>query len=370
MPLLSAAPEQCLVLPDHANNTTHLNKARKQLVNTALSELHMTVEELPNLKIVTTGSLDTKSKANAVVPSSLPPAVAFDPYKGHRYDAKAAAIGQPSVGPNSTYVSSTEAALKEIQSKQARLEQRLQILDDRALVAFLPSNSSSSTTTTSGAPAGTQALNETLESSGGDGSLFAAQWKRQEQERKQRDEGGFTTKAMRDLQQLKTQKVYASAILRIQFPDGSALSAKFLPKEHLSVVRNVILENLILPNLDVELYVTPPRRTLDLKKTLQEEGLVPAAKVFVRWTTGTSPPVCAIGGFLPPELFHTTTVIFPESMALEDSKLPAASGGGGGTAKSSDEDALLRRMMGGGAGGSSSKSGGGDKNKKPKWFKG
>jgi hypothetical protein len=360
--MLSAAPEQCLFLPDHANNTTHLTKARKRLANTALSELHMTVEELPKLKIVTPGVVDAKAKA---VP---PPPATFDPYKGHRYDAKAAAIGQPSVGPDSTYVSSTESALKEIQSKQARLEQRLQILDDRALVAFLPS---SNITTTTGA--GAVALNATLES-GGDGSLFAAQWKRQEQERKQRDEGGFTTKAMRDLQQLKTQKVYASAILRIQFPDGSALSAKFLPKELISVVRDVILENLIHRNLNFELYVTPPRRTLDLKKTLQEEGLVPAAKVFVRWTTSTPPPECAVGGFLPPELFQAATVtpvIFPESMALEDSK-PSAAGGGGGTAKPSGEDALLRRMMGGGGGSSSisSKSGGGDKNKKPKWFKG
>lgn len=340
-PSLLESGEECLVISEDSNDSL-LWKARRLLVTKAISELCMKSDELPKEKM-------PPPRVSKKLPSSPP----FDPYKGQRFDAKSAATGQ-SLGPDGAYVSVTESALEDIKSKQARLESKLQVLDDRELVAFWPNHSDPIVHA------------EPTNSTTSDGSLLAAQMKRQAQDRKQREEGGFTTKAMRDLQQMKKTKVYASAILRIQFPDGSVLSAKFLPKEGIDIVRNVVLECLSVPNLDFDLYVSPPRRKLDFTKTLQDEGLVPAAKVFVSWKAAP-PNNCAVGEFLDPDLFKVASVVFPEGLALVDESRKSP------TQKAiSGEEDLLRRMMGGSGGISKSGSAkvGDDKNKKPKWFKG
>ena len=348
LPLLVRGKElECLLFPDDSS-TSPLVKARQLLVSKAISELSMTLDELPKAKSTSTPLTSAKATPTPQQP--------FDPYKGQRYDAKSAATGL-STGPDATYVSSTESALDDIKSKQATLESKMQVLNDREVVAFMPNQQTPFIHAEPIAIASTS-----------DGSLLAAQMKRQTDERKQREEGGFTTKAMRELQQMKKTKVYASAVLRIQFPDGSALSAKYLPKECIQVVRNVILESFSIPNLDFDLYVAPPRRKLDLTKTLQEEGLVPAAKVFVSWKTSMPGSGSAIGSFLQPALFKASHVAFPESKALVADDIKQSN-------KSHDtsEDALLRRMMGGGKLLGSDKSNGNvsgaDKNKKPNWFK-
>jgi hypothetical protein len=315
--------EDCLVL--ETESTALLDKARRLLMTTAIHELHMKTDDLPKYKPPPARLSNTS--AAAVAPAAQ--AASFNPYQGHRHNS----TGQPQ--PQESYISPTETKLRQLKAKQDRLEAQLQGsgLQDRELVAFHPPQQA--TVVSSDAPPTS------------DGGLLAQRMQRLEQERLQREEGGFTTKAMRDLQKLKRTKVYSHAKVRIQFSDGSALEAKFLPKETLDVVKNLIDECLLVP-LEFDLYVAPPRRQLDFAKSLQEEGLVPAAKVFCSWK-GATPPAT----FLKQELFHSVASAYPTAKPLvqeskkqvdEDTKQV------GGPAKKnpSREEAMLQRMMGGG----------------------
>ena len=87
---------------------------------------------------------------------------------------------------------------------------------------------------------------------------------------------------MRDLERLKKQKVYSHSLLAISFPDGCVCKGQFLPGETVEKVMISIQQDLLSVPLEFELYVTPPRTKLLPKQTLQELGLVPAAKVHVR----------------------------------------------------------------------------------------
>ena len=152
---------------------------------------------------------------------------------------------------------------------------------------------------------------------------------------------------------MKKSKVYSHTQLRIYFPDGSRIEAKFLPSETISVVKQQTM-SAFLPALqsqiEFDLYITPPRIVLKDSKTLAEEGLVPAAKVHVSWKKqGSSFP----DSFLQPFLFDvpkTTdgTASFPASKSLTDSSVekksrttPTSRGLG-----ESREEELIKRMMG------------------------
>ena len=127
-------------------------------------------------------------------------------------------------------------------------------------------------------------------------------------------------------------------------------------------------------NLDFfELYVTPPRRVLDNKKTLEHEGLAPAAKVFCSFNkkkmNAKYANVTTIGGrtVLRPELFGTSsdgrgaaasssaTSSFPTAKAIADTTMRDSNADDGSKKpaakptkkkKESREETLLKRMMG------------------------
>lgn len=320
-PLLSKSnqDEEYLVLENES--TSLLEKARRLLMTTAIHELHMNPDDLPKYKPPPPPVSDSSAASAAPV--------RFNPYQGHRHNT----TGQPQQ-PES-YVSPTETKLRQLKAKQDRLEAQLQgnALQDRELVALRPQQQAGSAGVSIETPPTT------------DGALLAQRMQRLEKERILREEGGFTTKAMRELEKLKQAKVYSHAKLRIQFPDGSALEAKFLPKEILDVVKDLIGECLLVP-LDFDLYVAPPRRKLDFSKTLQEEGLVPAAKCFVSWK-GASPPA----NFLKEELFHSTAPAYPTAKPLvQETKKEGEAKEDAPTKKKkpSREEAMLQRMMGSG----------------------
>jgi hypothetical protein len=351
----------------------HIITARRLLLTRAIQDLGLKAEELPPYKpppprVATEADTTFAGKRSE-------PSAQFNPYSSQRYDGMSAAVGAQ-LTPDGTYVSTTENQLKTLQSKKEKLEQKIQKdFKDRQWVALHP--------TKNGKPAA--AMNNSAipgydDNNGkGNAGLIAAQFQKQQAERKQREEGGFTTKTMRELEKLKKQKVYSHSQLALQFSDGTVLQGKFLPREKISTVVTALKECFVEePASAVELYVTPPKKTLPPTSTLQDEGLVPAAKVFVRVTLPTRRP------FLKPELFATAAPesAFPASQPVvnngaaaknenADSK-PAAK-----TNENSSEDkeaALLQRMMGGGrklgggggAGGTKkAKPGGG----KPKWFK-
>ena len=334
-PLLAATEatgEELLVLKEDKESQKQLITARRLLQMRAVQDLGIKPDQLPVYR-----PPPAVTSANASATGSSDPA-AFNPYAGHRFDAKSAAVGA-NLGPDANYVSKTESELQRLKQKQASLEGKLQKKLHPGWRAFAPGQeiqiASNSSTSSSKNSAGKT-----------DSSLIADRLKRQQQERLQREQGGFTTKSMRDLEKMKKQKVYSHVTLTIQFPDGSKLQGQFLPKTKMEAVCASLRQDcLIHPEQDLDLYLTPPRRLLT--GSLQEEGLVPAAKVFCSWKT-----VPAAGPFLRPELFSGTAVVFPSSqpIAAENSKpaaaKPVAEAPKPKKKKESREDAMLRRMMG------------------------
>ena len=134
--------------------------------------------------------------------------------------------------------------------------------------------------------------------------------------------------------------------------------------------------------------MAPPRRLLDDKKTLEEEELVPAAKIHVSWKVGASPFGGAAGCYLRNELFSegagTVAASFPNARPIvNEQKGPVnaqgkdSSGNNGGCSQSKEE-LLMQRMLGKKVGllggrttsGNNSEKESDKKNGKPKWFKG
>ena len=144
-----------------------------------------------------------------------------------------------------------------------------------------------------------------------------------------------------DLEKMKKARVYSHTTVRISFPDGCTLTGKFLPSERVSDVRDAVASSLASESLRsssrFDLYVSPPRRALEDGKTLEDEGLVPAAKVHVSWRAAGSPPGGAElspGSYLRSELFAaeagtgTGGSDFPDARRIVDDSSGAGKGGG------------------------------------------
>lgn len=345
-----------------------LLRGRSILTQSAVSDLGMSEEELPAPPNTKFSPMEVHKPISSSTTTILG---GFDIYKGHSYNIQSAAVGAPDPYGDKG-MSTTERQLQNLQSKKEKLEREMQTIGDRGLVAYNAGEIPQIAASTSG--------------DGGegksDGSLLAARMKRMEDERKKREEGGFTTKAMRDLESMKKAKVYSHAQIRINFPDGKHLHAKFLPSEKISSIRSVIksaCKPSVAVSLDFDLYVAPPRRLLNDSKTLADEELVPAAKIHVSWKVGASP----IGDYLLDELFSGGNVsAFPDAKLVVRQQSTTATSIGvdtnstGGAAAPSKEELLMQRMLGkttGLLGGkkksSDSDQDSGKKSGKPKWLK-
>jgi hypothetical protein len=354
----SSSSEQYLVLKAEQEDTPTLVRCRRLLTMTATQDLGMKADQLPKY-IAPPMASSTGTNLISNGPASTP----FDPYKGQRFDAKSAAVGQ-NLGPDANYKSVTETKLEALQQQEAKLVQKMQQrLPDRDLFASLNPQQISSQPTNTASPSSSLTNNTDTRS---DASLLASQYSRQSEQRQRQQEGGFTTKAMRDLEQMQKKKVYAYVQLIIQFPDGSSVRGKFLPKETIAAVQQVLKEHcflqppLVASNLAFDLYVTPPRTRLDPQKSLQDLGLAPAAKIFLSWNI--SPPAGAPpGSFLLPQLFQqgnsstTPAFAFPEAQSVVPDTTTAAgrtdpsanSESKPKKAKKSKEELMMERMMGG-----------------------
>mmetsp|Transcript_14460 Transcript_14460/g.21899 ORF Transcript_14460/g.21899 Transcript_14460/m.21899 type:complete len:811 (+) Transcript_14460:1-2433(+) len=415
---------ETIVLLPRNENKTQIQSVRDAITRVLVEQLNVPMGEIP---VAPSVLQQQRQQQQPVKASSVP----FDPFKAHSFNTQSAASGVPD--PNSIIPgkrkeekSTTERQLEILQEKQKNLEQTMQSkLRDRNIVAVMPGIVQGPIVTL---PSSSESDFTSTTTTRGDSSLIALQMKRREEERKKREEGGFTTKAMRDLEKMKKQKVYSHVQLRVYFPDGCRLECKFLPSESIAVVKNVIsssfvpMSSLLLPSsseLQFDLYVSPPRRILVDKNTLTEEGLVPAAKIHVSWKDGHSPPMGnRPGAYLQPHLFAAASIqlqqgigalgagrssagngsSFPESKPLtetedsDDKKMKASgrsdNGSGNSAAGTKDtlasrEEELIRRMMGkkkGGLGkgrtlgrGTNSDNSDGNNARKggrPKWFSG
>jgi tether containing UBX domain for GLUT4 len=349
--------EEQLVLKD--DRQSRLLVARRILTIRAVQDLGMKAEELPEYREPPVVSLT----------SGTPSVAEFNPYVGHRFDAQSMAVGA-NLGPDPNYVSKTDSELQKLLEKQAKLEAQRQKIDPEWR-AFRPDESVNSTASASSLADIGPSSNIAGPS---DSSLLAERMKKQQQERLQREQGGFTTKAMRDLEKLKKEKVYSHVTLTVQFPDGYKLVGKFVPSDKIKLVQQSLQQHCLTMQNDFDLYITPPRRLLLPTRTLKQEDLVPAAKVFVSWKQ--SPPQAP---YLDESLFEVLQPIsFPESKLIVDESKGKSTGSSSdqGAAKSTKsatdrESALLSKMMGGAKSilGSGSKKDPSSTSKKPKWFK-
>ena len=347
-----ASGESILILKPDRENQSIIVTARRLLQIRAVQDLKMDPNLLPPYR-------EPPPPPSVVIENSKTNS-GFNVFAGHRYDAKSAAVGA-NLGPSEGYVSKTEIALNALKQQQQKLEQRFHEQNpvERNWQAFEPvRNMSNEGATISSNNVG-----------GGDSSLLMARAQQKEAERKQREEGGFTTAAMRELERLKKEKVYSHVTLTIQFPSGHSVRGQFLPKETVqTVVESLQKDCLIATSAQVanentaciDLYVTPPRRLLGLNQTLQQEGLVPAAKVFASWKKGCGPRgnnESFLHSHLFPEKSSEPTPSFPTGEAVakqqeqkeDGAKVAATTSTKKPAKKKGDrEEDLLKRMMGGG----------------------
>jgi len=377
-----------LVLKTENENTQDIQSIRADIVQVLMQELKVPSDDIPNASVAAKPVLSTAMPNNSSSGNTT-----FNPYKTHSFNAQAASKGvtDPFSSANREK-SSTERQLETLKIKEMKLKKEMENqFIDRNMIALLPNHAN---------PIVTLASSDHDQGTKGDSSLLMSKLKKQNDN----EEKGFTTKAMRDLEKLKKQKIYSHAQLRICFPDGSRIEAKFLPTETISVVkeqvRSAFVEEL-RQSLDFELYISPPKRTLDISKSLSDEGLVPAAKIFVSWKDGKSllSPLSP-GSFLNPTLFQATSVAqtltggnqnttaFPESKPLienkKEGKVPNATGNADGPKDAlTREEEMMKKMLGKRKGllwnkkesdkSSANSNTNNDKQQgrgKPKWFKG
>jgi hypothetical protein len=284
----------------------------------------------------------------------------FNPYVGQRYDAKSAAVGT-NLGPASDYISPTDQQLRTLQRQQAKLEQdAARKLRDREWQAWAPGETIQLVVDASAAASSTgmsavdtvSAVSAVDTAPKSDAALLAQRAQRLEASRREREQGGFTTAAMRQVAKLKNKKVYSHVQITIQFADQSKLTGKFLPKEKIChVLESLQSECLLEATRELDLYVAPPRRLLPHEASLEEEGLVPAAKIFASWRVGSAPTPGQ--AFLQAHLFDKSrATAFPsgkaiaKSATLADNKATATGAPKAKKKKESREDAMLRRMLG------------------------
>lgn len=151
--------------------------------------------------------------------------------------------------------------------------------------------------------------------------------------------------------------MYSHAQIRVNFSDGTHLHAKFLPRERVAAVRAVVasaLQPSLAHSLEFDLYVAPPRRVLDDARTLEQEDLVPAARIHVSWRAGAAPVGDAPGGYLRPELFadggNAAASAFPAAKPVVRAPTARRKAAGdksdGRGDPPSKEELLMQRMLG------------------------
>jgi hypothetical protein len=349
-PLLATSPavgEETLVLLPANEQQSRLLSARRLIRQRLVQDLGMKEDQLPVLQRPAPSISQTTSSSSSTG--------GFDPYAGHRYDAQSAAVGA-NLGPDPDYVSPTTRQLQILQARQKKLEaQAAKQFSDRQWQALRPGEmavTSSSDDTTSTTAANTPS----------DATLLAQRAKALAAQQQQRENGALTTVAMRQVKALQSAKVYSHVQLTVQFANQMRVTGRFLPTETIANVLEALQQDcLYLPHYNggappLDVYVAPPRRLLPLQATLQQEGLVPAAKIFASWKKDAAPATGV--DFFHAHLWNRTkaaTTAFPSAQPLVQKKEADSTdvkSGADGTVpkpqkkKESKEDRMLKRMLG------------------------
>ena len=173
--------------------------------------------------------------------------------------------------------------------------------------------------------------------------------------------GMMTTKAMRDLEALRKQRVYTECLIRVQLPCRLVVESVFRPSETFNDVMSVLQRAVLSPAAaaaEFYLFTTPPKQVVDKSMTLQQAGCTPAALVYLGWAAGAAPvdpgELCR-GNIATASGDASPGASFPTSIKIDD--------GRGRRETSSTSDGSGRRARGGKTG--RSRKGGG----KPSWLK-
>jgi hypothetical protein len=304
--------EQRLILHPHHEDTQFLVEIRRRIHTVLVHELNTKPDTLPTQPEVRR-RVEVRTTTDPSGHTTTTTSTGFDVYRGQRFDGQSAAVGTR-LGPPDGWKSKTEQQLEKLQNRQRLLEEQAAGPDRQWELIFpgqqpgLTSQQGSIVTSVvngllggGGASTTTAAATTT-----GDSSLLAQHYKQQATKRVEAENRGFTTKAMRDLEKMKKQKVYSHTVLAITFADGVVVKGTFKPREKLQAVMKELRDTVMMKGdnndsdgFDFELYQTPPRTLLKPTETLVDLGLVPAAKVHVSWKKmPNSQSNAKVGGYL------------------------------------------------------------------------
>jgi hypothetical protein len=202
---------ETLVLPIRNESREMLLRGRTALIVSAVRDLGMDANDLPpsppecppsspppTTAIPSSGTTPGSDRPRGPIPVS---SSGFDIYRTHSYNVQSAVVGAPNPYTDGA-MSTTERQLRDLQTKKERMEREMQSIAmsaDRGLVAYHAGEVAPIASAINGGEGGVGGKS--------DSSLLAARMKRMEEDRKKREDGGFTTRAMRDLETMKKAKV-------------------------------------------------------------------------------------------------------------------------------------------------------------------
>ena len=126
--------------------------------------------------------------------------------------------------------------------------------------------------------------------------------------RKVQEGNALMTKEYREKEQLKKERKYDSAIVRVRFPEGYIAQGTFKPEHTINDIKNFVIQTLDDPKTPIYLYIAPPiQRFDDLTKTLKEANLVPASIVNVGLDRKDPTSASFENPKLKPDLLHHVT---------------------------------------------------------------
>ena len=255
-----------LALPPDREDTSLLLRARR-LLSSLATTLELDLAPPPN-----------PNPTTPTLPSSLP---TFDPYRPS-FTSMSMQVPREARGP-----SITERKLAELKQRQAAIQATH---PPRNIQVFLPpslTNTPSSRREDAREEEGGASslpLNSDMQAIARNLALKMAQKKREE-------DAPFRTKAQRELEALEKATVYPHTLLRLSLPDRRVIQFQAHPRETIGDVKSLIWREILgMEGREVVkeeggliLYVAPPRRVLGEEVVLQEEGMVPAANLYMSW---------------------------------------------------------------------------------------
>jgi len=94
----------------------------------------------------------------------------------------------------------------------------------------------------------------------------------------------FRNKRQEELERIKNQQVYTTALIRIRFPDDYVLQGTFGALEKIDSLYKFVKDHLATPEREFYLYETPPKKIIkEMSATMKATRLVPSGMLYFAW---------------------------------------------------------------------------------------